>query len=129
MTTMRSWLRKLMVSSTMGGALAAALLFGAATEASAQNWGGYGYSQGHQGHNHGSSYGSSYYGDSGYGRSGYGSSGYGNYRYSQPTYHAPSLHYDRVYHPEVYHWTPSRGLHTHGHYDTVPHYTPGHVHY
>ena len=47
-------------------------------------------------------------------------------RHSGPIYHPPSVHYDRVYHPEYYHWTPGRGLHTHGHYDYVPHYVPGH---
>ncbi len=52
------------------------------------------------------------------------SSGY----YRTPQYHAPSMHYDRVYHADSYHWTPSRGRHTHGHYDVVPHYTPGHHH-
>jgi hypothetical protein len=49
-----------------------------------------------------------------------------NFGYSRPIYHAPSVHLDRVYHPTSTHWTPSQGLHTHGHYDTVPHYTPGH---
>lgn len=44
-------------------------------------------------------------------------------------YHAPSLHYDEVYHPEYSHWTPLRGFHTHGHYDLVPHVTPGHYDY
>jgi hypothetical protein len=43
-----------------------------------------------------------------------------------PIYHAPSVHLDRVYHPDYSHWTPGRGVHTHGHYDVVPHYTPGH---
>lgn len=41
-------------------------------------------------------------------------------------YDPPSVHYDRVYHPDYQHWTPSRGFHTHGHYDLVPHYVPGH---
>jgi hypothetical protein len=52
--------------------------------------------------------------------------GYSYRRQSAPIYHAPSVHYDRVYHPEYYHWTPGRGVHTHGHYDAVPHYVPGH---
>ena len=45
---------------------------------------------------------------------------------SGPIYHAPSVHHDPVYHPEYLHWTPGRGVHTHGHYDYVPHYVPGH---
>jgi hypothetical protein len=49
--------------------------------------------------------------------------------YSLPHYHAPSVHYHRTYHPDYYHWTPSRGLHSHGHYDYTPHYTPGHWHW
>lgn len=67
----------------------------------------------------------------GYGYGGYGG-GYGGYRggwgggYRQPIYHAPSVHFDRVYHPTYSHWTPGRGYHTHGHYDVVPHVTPGH---
>lgn len=60
-----------------------------------------------------------------YGRS------YSGYRYparqSGPIYHAPSVHSDRVYHPTRTHWTPFRGVHTHGHYDVVPHYVPGHI--
>lgn len=48
-----------------------------------------------------------------------------NYGYSAPIYHAPSVHYDTQWHGYS-HWTPYRGLHSHGHYDTVPHYTPGH---
>jgi hypothetical protein len=56
---------------------------------------------------------------------GYASPGYSGYR-SGPIYHGPSVHYDRVYHADRTHWTPGRGLHTHGHYDAVPHYTPGH---
>ena len=54
---------------------------------------------------------------------------YGYYRGFGPTgpvYHGPSVHYDRVYHPTRTHWTPYRGLHTHGHFDYVPHYSPGH---
>jgi hypothetical protein len=50
----------------------------------------------------------------------------GHHRNSGPIYHAPSVHYDPVYHAEYYHWTPGRGVHTHGHYDYVPHYVPGH---
>ena len=59
---------------------------------------------------------------------GYSSRYYGGHRYqrSHPTWHRPSVHYDRVYHPTYRHWTRSRGLHTHGHYDYVPHYVPGH---
>ena len=69
----------------------------------------------HYGHNHG-----------GYG-GGYGNvyrGGYGGFR--APVYHPPSVHTDYRYHPTQVHWTPLRGLHTHGHYDAVPHYTPGH---
>jgi hypothetical protein len=51
---------------------------------------------------------------------------YGGLRYSAPIYHAPSVHFDHYYHHDYYHWTPRRGLHSHGHYDAVPHYTPGH---
>src|SRR5688572_161651 len=54
---------------------------------------------------------------------------YSNHYYrprSAPIYHAPSVHYDRVYHHEYSHWTPHRGWHSHGHYDAVPHYVPGH---
>jgi len=46
-----------------------------------------------------------------------------------PIYHPPSVHTDYRYHAESYHWTPWQGLHTHGHYDAVPHYTPGHIDY
>ena len=53
--------------------------------------------------------------------------GYGGYGgYTSPIYHGPSVHYDPVYHPTSSHWTPSKGWHTHGHVDYVPHYTPGH---
>ncbi|MBX9656801.1 hypothetical protein K2Y11_24550 [bacterium] len=48
------------------------------------------------------------------------------YGHSHSVYHPPSVHYDRVYHEDYLHWTPFRGLHSHGHYDIVPHYTPGH---
>ena len=41
-------------------------------------------------------------------------------------WHPSSVHFNRVYHPTRIHWTPGRGLHTHGHYDLVPHRTPGH---
>ncbi|HEY8505139.1 MAG TPA: hypothetical protein VIL46_11195 [Gemmataceae bacterium] len=51
---------------------------------------------------------------------------YGVGGFTAPLYHPPSVHYDRVYHPTRTHWTPLRGWHTHGHYDVVPHYTPGH---
>jgi hypothetical protein len=44
-------------------------------------------------------------------------------------YHAPSVHLDPVYHPEYSHWTPLQGYHSHGHYDLVPHVTPGHYGY
>jgi hypothetical protein len=59
--------------------------------------------------------------------SGYGYSG--SQGYSGPVYDPPSVHYDRVYHPTTTHWTPFRGRHTHGHFDVVPHYTPGHLDY
>ncbi len=69
----------------------------------------------------------------GYGRgSGYGGYGYGYNRYgggygmSRPIWHGPSVHLDRVYHREYSHWTPHRGFHSHGHYDRVPHFVPGH---
>jgi hypothetical protein len=39
-------------------------------------------------------------------------------------YGAPGLHYDLYYHHEFNHWTPWRGLHSHGHYDAVPHIGP-----
>jgi hypothetical protein len=55
-----------------------------------------------------------------------GHRGHGRFGYDGPVYHAPSVHYHRVYHPEYSHWTPYRGWHTHGHYDHVPHYVPGH---
>jgi len=58
-----------------------------------------------------------------------GYSGYSNGYNQGPVYHAPSVHYDRVFHPEYTHWTPFRGVHTHGHYDAVPHVTPGHFDY
>ena len=61
----------------------------------------------HGGHSHGGGFG-----------------GYGGYK--TPIYHGPSVHYDKVYHPTRTHWTPGRGWHTHGHYDYVPHYVPGH---
>lgn len=52
--------------------------------------------------------------------------GYYGGGYTAPVYHGPSVHYDRVFHPTYTHWTPGGGVHSHGHYDTVPHYTPGH---
>ena len=61
-----------------------------------------------------------YSGGNGYGNS-YGR-GFGGYQ--GPSYRAPAVHFDRVYHPTTSHWTPSRGYHTHGHYDSVPHFTP-----
>ncbi len=57
------------------------------------------------------------------GRSSYS---YRSYGYRRPVYHAPSVHLDRVFHADTLHWTPGRGLHVDGHYDLVPHYTPGH---
>lgn len=44
------------------------------------------------------------------------------------SYHRPSVHYDTRYHADSYHWTPFNGVHAHGHYDSVPHYTRGHHH-
>src|SRR5688572_5301283 len=84
-------------------AASAIVSLGSASQAQAGGWG-------HAGHGH----------SHGYYRGGYGSG---------PIYHGPSLHYDRVYHHEYSHWTPRRGWHSHGHYDHVPHYTPGHVDY
>lgn len=52
--------------------------------------------------------------------------GYRSYRNSGPIYHGPSMHYDRTYHRDYSHWTPGRGYHSHGHYHSRPHYTPGH---
>ena len=69
-----------------------------------------------------------YYGNAHRSHSGYNSRSYSNYR-SGPVYHAPNLHYDRTYHADSLHWTPGRGLHTHGHYHSTPHYTPGHYDY
>ena len=63
----------------------------------------------HGGHSHGGGYG-----------------GYGGYGFTSPIWHGSSVHLDRVYHPTRTHWTPSRGWHTHGHFDYVPHYVPGH---
>jgi hypothetical protein len=50
-------------------------------------------------------------------------------QYVVPQYHAPSVHYHRSYHHDYDHWTPHQGLHSHGHYDYTPHYTPGHLHW
>ena len=37
-------------------------------------------------------------------------------------YHVtPPVHTHRVFHADRLHWTPGRGLHTHGHYDYIPH--------
>ena len=54
--------------------------------------------------------------------------------YAQPAkaqwgfvYHPGSVHYHRVYHPTSIHWTPGLGIHTHGHYGYVPHYTRGYT--
>ena len=88
---------------------------------------GFGY--GNYGHGVQSGYaGQGYGGYGGYGSQGlYGGSGYGGYgRSSVPVYHPPSVHTDRVFHPTRTHWSLLRGVHTHGHYDNVPHYTPGH---
>lgn len=41
-------------------------------------------------------------------------------------WHTGSVHLHRTYHPTSSHWTPGGGFHTHGHYDYVPHFTPGH---
>jgi hypothetical protein len=76
------------------------------------------------GFSYGPSYG--YYGTPlGYGYGGY----YPQFQLQRraPVYHGPSVHYDSYYHPEYYHWTPGQGVHSHGHYDVVPHYVPGHV--
>ena len=92
-----------------------ALGFGTARQAEAQSWGasvGYRFRPNRSG----------FY-------SPYPQSYYSGYRFAQPSapvYHAPSVHYDHVYHHEYSHWTPGRGLHSHGHYDAVPHYVPGH---
>lgn len=100
-------------------AIAAAAVLGLgmlafAGEAQAQ-YGRYSNSYGnHSSHNHSGHY------NSGSSRSYYGNRG------RAPIYHPPSVHYDQQYHVESYHWTPGRGLHTHGHYDAVPHYVPGH---
>ncbi len=94
--------------------LAVLAVVGLATS-SVQAGGPYGYG----GHNHGW-HGGGYGG--GYG--GYGG-GYGG-GFRAPIYHGPSVHYDRQYHADYSHWTPGRGFHSHGHYDIVPHYTPGH---
>jgi len=69
---------------------------------------------------------SSGYGGHGGGYGGYGGGYGGGCNTSRPIWHGPSVHYDRVYHPTRVHWTPRRGLHTHGHYDYVPHFVPGH---
>lgn len=71
-------------------------------------------------------WGSGYGGYGGYG-GGYGGYGSGYGGYSQGGYHSPSMHYDRQFHGSS-HWTPFRGYHSHGHYDNVPHYVPGHSH-
>ncbi len=88
-------------------ALAAAVVFVGA----ALLWDSPAYAQ-HCGNGYGSHYGGNY-------------GGHGYHR-SHSVWHGPSVHYDRVYHPTSRHWTPYRGWHTHGHYDYVPHYVPGH---
>lgn len=70
---------------------------------------------------HGSSYGRASV------RFGYGGySGYGSRSYRTPVYHSSSVHYERLYHQDYLHWTPNRGVHGYGHFDTVRHYVPGH---
>jgi hypothetical protein len=111
-------------------ALAAGVLgigaFGVSTQAQANDH----YGGGHYGGYSQPSGGYSQYGQFGRGYSQYGrfGGGYSTGRQA-PHYHAPSMHYDRVYHADRLHWTPGRGLHTHGHYDLVPHYTPGNWHW
>ena len=77
------------------------------------------------------------YGGFGHGGYGGGAGNYGGYGgagnygggafQTRPVYHPPSVHYDQTYHPTRTHWAPFRGVHTHGHYDVTPHYTPGHL--
>lgn len=105
-------------SLCVGGALAVAALFIGSSETHAQSY----YPSVNQGY-----YPNTYPQTQGYypgtiNQGYYGGTGYG------ATYHPPSVHYDRVYHADRLHWTPGRGLHTHGHYDLVPHYVPGHYH-
>jgi hypothetical protein len=71
----------------------------------------------HDGHFHG-----------GYGNYGVYSTGVwnGGYNFTQQVYHPPTIQYRKVYHPTKLHWTPKRGLHSHGHFDYVPTYVPGH---
>jgi hypothetical protein len=71
---------------------------------------------GHYGYRHVGGYGGGYRGRGYIPRSG-------------PIYHGPSLHYDSVWHHEFDHWTPGSGWHSHGHFDQVPHYVPGHFDY
>jgi len=52
---------------------------------------------------------------------------YGSRGYRAPVYHQPTVHYDRVYHQDYLQWTPNRGIQSRGHFDTVPHFVPGHV--
>jgi hypothetical protein len=75
------------------------------------------YSQGGHGSHYGHSQGNHY---------GHGNGHAYGHRGRSPIYHPPSVHYHQRYHVDSYHWTPGRGLHTHGHIDLVPHYTPGH---
>lgn len=110
-------------SLCFGGALAIAALFMGANETQAQDYHSRGYQPSYPGVNQG------YQGYQGYQQGYYPGAtqgyGYGGSR-SGAVYDPPSVHYDRVYHADRLHWTPGRGLHTHGHYDLVPHYTPGH---
>lgn len=91
---------------------------------------GYGnYGHGGQGNYAGQGYGGqNYSGHGGYAGQGYGGQGnYGGYgRSNVPVYDPPSVHIDRTFHPTRTHWTPLRGVHTDGHSDNVPRYTPGH---
>jgi hypothetical protein len=62
------------------------------------------------------------------GRHWHGHGGHGH-RWSGSFYHRPSVHFDALWHHEYDHWSPRRGWHSHGHYDSVPHYVPGHFDY
>ena len=65
------------------------------------------------------------------GRSGqrYSVQRYNAWGYAQPVYHGTSVHLDSTYHVESYDWTPRQGIHSHGHYDVTPHFTPRHFDY
>lgn len=54
---------------------------------------------------------------------------YNAWTYSEPIYHGSSSHFDSRYHVDSYDWTPRQGIHTHGHYDVTPHFTPRHFDY